>query len=120
MFSFRHLIPVSSVFRNWNFLFFENLLKLKTKTHSRKSITNQWEFCTAVCHSWATLTGISFMLLVDGAPPPYSKTVSELLFLKLMALSVPLLLKLPVLPRGKCACVFPMSVSDPCKSRYSL
>lgn len=56
------------------------------------------------------------MLLVDGAPPPYSMTVSELSCLKLMALSVPLLLKLPVLPRGKCVCVFPMSVSAPCKN----
>lgn len=46
------------------------------------------------------------MLPVDGAPPPYSKTVLELLFLKLMALSVPLLLKLPVLPRGKCVYVY--------------
>lgn len=45
------------------------------------------------------------MLPVDGAPPPYSKTVSELLFLKLMALSVPLLLRLPVLPGGKCVCI---------------
>lgn len=56
------------------------------------------------------------MLLVVRAPPPYSMTVSELLLLKLLALSVPLLLKLPVLPRGKCVCVSPMSVSAPCKN----
>lgn len=53
------------------------------------------------------------MLPVDGAPPPYSKTGSELLFLKLVALSVPLLLKLPVLPRGKCVCISDVCVSAP-------
>lgn len=104
------------MFGNWNQLFFfENLLKLKTKTHPKKRTTNPWEFHTAVCHSWATLTGISFMLAVDGALPPYSKTVSELLFLKLVALSVPLLLKLPVLPRGKCVCISDVCVSASCK-----
>lgn len=55
------------------------------------------------------------MLAVDEAPPPYSKTVSELLFLKLVALSVPLLLKLPVLPRGKCVCISDVCVSASCK-----
>lgn len=101
------------MFGNWNQLFFENLLKLKTKTHPQKSTTNLWKFHTASSHSWATLAGISFMLPVDGAPPPYSKTGSELLFLKLVALSVPLLLKLPVLPRGKCVCISDVCVSAP-------